>query len=468
MSNPSATSFNIGDYKNLTYQGVIDLVYSKLTIYDPEGNSNLWTEFNDVKDKVFLFYTPWPTPSWEAGATYREAVINKAIEIINITDSKTTDITKSATKPPVSSSGKTFNTQDTTSSQKVKDDLQEKIVTFQKLGLPPISKIPDEIWKMIELKLLTPRQIAKKILIIQGRSFNPPLSEEDAQLAIYGKVYYKNGKLYDNDLKDTVCVSQPDDVDYEPSMDENHPMWQKIIAQEKELKFNLTQLGIKLGEFTFALPNAIAVIAVSLVALVSSAIILPFGAGLPTALSAVLTMITAIKQLQSKTAEILPLLVVLDLIALLLPSDAQAIIAQITAVFAIFLGIIAALSIVLGLLDKILSKFSKAKAKMESIPLKIAPKAEPSNVSKGETVNLTANATGSDWNFTFEWTDIDGNIISRDPDSTDDDDGSRTIIPIIPVYHNVGLTRIYSTTYTCKVTDGKGVIEQKTVTVTRA
>ena len=380
--------------------------------------------------------------------------------------------TKNTTIPPVKStvdSGTTFNTASTTELTKSKDDLQKKITELQVIGLPPVSKVPADIWsKAIKPKLLTQRQIAKKMLIMQGASFNPPLSEEDAQLCIYGKVYYKDGKLYDNDKLDPACVAQPGDEDYQPPIDENHPMWKKINQQIKDLENGLVQLGIKLGEFTIAIPTTVAVIATSLVALVASVTILPFGAGVPTAMTAVQTMMAAVKNLQQKTAEILPLLVVIDAIALLLPKEAQPVIAQINVIFGIFVTILAALTVVLGLLNKVTSALNKAKKKMDSISLTVKAKAEPSVVSKGKEVKLSVEASGSDYQFSYEWTDINGNIIPRDPNDLDgDDDGVRTVIPNIPYYNNPLKARLPETTYTCKVKDGKGTIKTSTVVVTR-
>ena len=304
---------------------------------------------------------------------------------------------------------------------------------------------------------------------MQGSTFNPPMSEEDAQLCIYGKLYYKNGKLYDNDKIDPACISQPDDDDYIPPLDENHPMWKKITNQIKDLEDGLVQLGIKLGEFTIAIPTTIATIATSLAALVSSIIILPFGAGIPTAMTSVLTMIEAIKKLQQKTAEILPLLVIIDIIGLLLPKEAQSVITQINIIFGIFVTILAALTLILGLLNKVTKALSKSKKKMDSIELTVKAKAEPPMITKGKEVKLSVEASGSDYNFTYEWTDINGNIVPRDPNDLEgDDDGNRTVIPNIPVVRDTYRPGLPSTTYTCKVIDGKGTIKTSTVKVTRS
>ncbi len=476
---PEDRTFNVGTYRELSYQGVIDIVYAHLQIIDSQGYSTLWSEFNELRDSYWNFENP-PTingsipilPTWEEGVQYRQNIMNKANKILSLSSApsnfKAPDISN---LPESSDTGSTkdatFNNPPGLDGMKgKKKELQDKINQLQQIGLPSSKDLGKQIWEnMIKPKLLTHKQIAKKILIMQGSTMNPPLSEEDAQLIVYGKVHYKNGKLFDNDLEDPSCVSQPTDDDYEPPLDENHPLWQKIENMLKDVKDGLMQLGIKLGEFIFAQPQAIAVIATSLVSLVSSIVILPFGAGIPTALSAVQTMMNTIKSLQQKTAEILPLLGIIDIIGLILPKDAQAVIAQINIIIGIYMGILTAITAILGLLDAVVSALGKAKKKMESIRLEIEPKAEPSVVTLNNKTKLSANAKGSDWNFTYEWRDINGNIIPKDADA-DDDDGTRTIIPEIQIVYNFPPIPPM-TKYFVKVTDGKGNVKEGDVIVTR-
>jgi len=364
----------------------------------------------------------------------------------NMTPTTTNTTTKKATTTNTTTVKEIFNSPNTDDIQKTKEELHSKINELQEIGLPSVKDVTKTLWtNVIEPKLLSPRQVAKKFLIIQGSNYEIPITEEDAQLFIYGKVYYKNGKLYDNDLKDPNCVALPGDEDYAPPIDENHPLWQKITGMVKELKDGLLQLGIKLGEFVFSIPNAIATIAVSLIALVSSAVILPFGAGIPTALSAVQTMIATIKTLQAKTSELLPLLGIIDTISLLLPKESQSVVAQINVILGIIMTVLASLVAILGLLDKILSKLGAAKNKMDNQKLKATSSSDPETINAGETSTLTASATGSDWDFTYEWTDSNGNVISRESE--------------------ISVTPFSTTKYYCKVTDSKGTVKSSSTTV---
>jgi len=83
---PSATTFTINNYQNLTLQGVIDLAYKKLNIIDPNAQTNLWDDFNKLKKDEFDYSTKFPNPTWESAAPYREKIINKATEIVNMVD----------------------------------------------------------------------------------------------------------------------------------------------------------------------------------------------------------------------------------------------------------------------------------------------------------------------------------------------------------------------------------------------
>jgi len=351
--------------------------------------------------------------------------------------------------------GTTFNSPPTADLEKKKKELKDNVVKLQKIGLPPVAEIGQQLWEnMIKPKILTNRQIMKKMLMLQGQAYPEPMTEEDAQFIVYGKVYYKDGKLYDNEIEDPACVSQPTDDDYEPPIDENHPLWKKVVGMLDDIKDSLLQLGIKLGEFLIAQPQAIANMAISLSALASSVVILPFGSGLPTALSAVQTMMKTIKDLQAKTAEILPLLAILDFIALVLPKNAQSIIAQINVIIAIYLGVLTAITAVLGILEKITKALDKFKKKQDN---KITAKliANPNPVTKrSDGTELKVEASGGDWQYTFRWTDQLGNLIPLESGiEPDDDNGTRKVTPQV------------TTIYTCRIVDGTGTVKEVSIPV---
>ena len=91
----------------------------------------------------------------------------------------------------------------------------------------------------------------------------------------------------------------------------------------------------------------------------------------------------------------------------------------------------------------------------------------PDHVKINQISTLSVTANGGDYNYTFEWTDSYGNIISNDP-NLDYDDGTRTLTPYIP-----SITRTLVTpsseisNYMVKVTDGNGKIATSTVQISR-
>jgi hypothetical protein len=161
-----------------------------------------------------------------------------------------------------------------------------------------------------EQYLLTPRQIAKKIMSL-GSPLMPKLegvpvdedNEKSIHMVVYGK--YKvdeNGTLIDNEKKD------PDCVDPDKCLNLKHPIFDRIKVLYKELKNSLKQIPAKLSQLGDAYVLAGQQIITGTLALVSSAIVLPIGSGVPAALAAVQTIVSAITDLQYKTLEILPLL----------------------------------------------------------------------------------------------------------------------------------------------------------------
>ena len=349
-------------------------------------------------------------------------------------------------------SGITINSPNTDILKKKTTEIQDKVKDLQ-MGGDPIATMGKTLWdNVVKPKLMTHRQIVKKMLIMSGQAYPIPIDEETAQEIVYGKIYYKNGKLYDNDIEDPNCVAQPGDEDYEPPMDESHPIWQKITNIFDEIKNSLEQLGAKIKELLSAAIAAIPTIIVSLTALISSAIILPFGSGLPTALSAVQTMMKTIKDLQAKIAEILPFLNFVNYLALVLPLSAQGIIAAIEVIISMITGVVTAVNIPVGMLTTVTSKLGSASNKLNNLTLKIDPTFE--TVEEG--IKLSANAAGGDFNFTYMWTELKPNGTSETiaPNPTmEDDDGTRIVSPLV------------TTTYNCKVTDGKNATKEKIIVV---
>jgi len=253
--------------------------------------------------------------------------------------------------------------------------------------------------------------------------------------------------LFDNDKADPTCVAQPGDEDYQPPIDtDNHPLCLKIEKMIKDFLDSLKQFGAKLGEFIVAIPKAIVTIATSLVAMVSSAIILPFGSGIPAALTAVQTMMATISELQAKISQFLPFIdPIVEAVGLVLDKIGQMVISLLNTIFGAVSKIVSALNALLGLLSPVNALFSSTKKKSDEQKIAIETKADPTEVDKGQSVKLSATASGGDWNFKYEWTDSNGSVVANVAETT--------------------ITPSFTSIYKCKVIDGKGTIAESTVNV---
>lgn len=393
-------------------------------------------------------------------------------------DAQTPTTSPSATNIPTSSASSTPSmtaklSPDMTSLSGGTIKIKEDIRKLTGIGKPPtFSSFLKMVWDTsIKPKLLTERQVMKKMIMMQGQSYPIPITEERAQLMVYGKVYDRKPELptdtiltlWDNDKSDPNCVSKPSDDDYIPPMDENSPMWQDILKKKDELKDSLDEIGIKMGEIVFSLPIAAIEITASLISIASSAVILPPGSGLPTALSSLQTMINSIAKFQAAQGLILPSLQPLLFLALLLPASAKDSVEMVTIMITAYVGLVTSVTVVANAVMSLISGLSSmlpgigtADFKMPTQEVTIKPEATPSSISKGTNVTLKSGANGGSWKYNYEWTeyagpeDVSGTVIPADKTP---DDGTRNIKPGLTGLNNsnYGLPTTY--TYSVKVTE---------------
>lgn len=326
-------------------------------------------------------------------------------------------------------------------SNSLKDKTKELEKTINDIRKTPTSEIGKTLWdKVIKPKLLTNRQIIKKLIILQSQSYKVPIEEDRAQLIVYGKIYNRKPELptdtiltlWDNDERDPNCLSKPEDEDYSPPIDENSPMWEDIQKKKDELEKSIQEIGVKLGEMIVAQPTAIMEISSSLISMASSLVIMPPGSGLPVAFSALQTMMNSIRKLQSKTGEVLPYLKPLEYLSLVLPSSAQAIVASVTAIVTLYITSLSLIGKIVEALNSLINKLGPSATTQPTQELTIQPEASASQILKGDSVTLKANAKGGSWNFKYTWTEyinqsITGNEI---PANKTPDDGQRIVKPL--------------------------------------
>jgi len=197
-----------------------------------------------------------------------------------------------------------------------------------------------------DITFLTPRQIAKKLMefnapiITDGTNQVIPPDEKSIHIVVYGKYLLDGkGKLVDNEIK------FPDCVDKDRGMSLTHPMFtEKIKNMISEVKTSIRILNIKKIALKEAFELAGKQIVAGVAAAVSALTLLPFGAGLPTAIPALQSIVTAINTLMSTILEILPVLGPLVNIPLVIAEG---------VLNSIFTMVNSALVVLIGILDLI-------------------------------------------------------------------------------------------------------------------
>ena len=281
----------------------------------------------------------------------------------------------------------------------LKDEIIKASKSVEDIKKPSI-KISDFI--------LTDYQIAKKMIQMTGE-----IDEEDAHLIAYGKLmligegsYQKNiSQIYvDNEVK------YPDCVDKTQGIPDGSPQIQWIKDTIKKVLDAVAQLAIKIADLGKEIISCMFQIIQSIIALAASAVLMPFGSGLPVGLAAIKTMIASIKNLQSKVTDFIPILQPLEYIELVAPQAAL-----------IVEPAIAGLSGIFSAIDK-LTSFIPAGSSPPEIPFtpdaindptKFTPDLKPMTVDAeftknliGNKIDITLKATAAEgsWDYTYQWT----------------------------------------------------------------
>ena len=302
----------------------------------------------------------------------------------------------SAPKTTTTPSGETLKLgPDTSTLTGMTNSMTEKINEYRSMTVPSIAQIGVFLWKnLVKPKLLTERQICKKIIMMNGQYYTPPITEDRVQLIVYGKIYDKKPglptdtilTLWDNDKSDTNCVSKPTDKHYIPPLDKNAPMMKEVLNKKEQLRKSMQELGIFAGQLAITQPTAMVQIVATTTSIASSLVIMPPGSGLPVAFASLLTMMNVIRKIQESIGAILPFLEPLQFLSLLLPASAQPIVGQVNAIITIlmvYIGLIGKLiEGFLGLISKLTSKFpglGTDKVTVPTVPLTVSPTADSIN-----------------------------------------------------------------------------------------
>lgn len=147
--------------------------------------------------------------------------------------------------------------------------------------------------------LLTPRQIAKKIITLSTTS----VDEKGIHIIVYGKYLEgKNGKVIDNENKFPECV------DEERAINIKDEIVKKGENMVKEVKSSISLIKGQIDRLKKETKLAAKQITTAVTVLPASVTALPPGSGTPAAMSALQNVVSAVQKISPSTLDILPTL----------------------------------------------------------------------------------------------------------------------------------------------------------------
>ncbi len=204
----------------------------------------------------------------------------------------------------------------------------------------------------------------------------------------------------------------------------NHPSKTMIKEKKEEVLDASKQLGIKGAELLASSIQLNIELVASFITIGSSAAILPFGAGLPTAFSAVQGIFSSLQAYQTKVTQILPILTPLKDIPMLITNSGKksTINNTVTAALKPVNVALGAVSGIISTLGSLSSSIPKIPGIGDEPPESIGgdiwgskTKLTQEQIHSGdEHVWITVNATGGRWNYIYWWTsDNDPDMVSK-------------------------------------------------------
>lgn len=364
------------------------------------------------------------------------------------------------------------------------DDLTSTIINIgEKINKLSVVKPPPLTFSDIDgsgmFKFMTNRQIAKKMILLggsqmgltitpvinqtlsttPGAAFIPPpvdnyinnIDANIAHLTVYGKFLYdSNGNLIDDEITYPDCVANDGEgeggVNHMPS---SFPMLEMAKEMKNDFKLAISGLRIKGGEIAQAFIDMQFQLILAVTTLASAATILPPGSGLPTALSAIKAIPTALMAFQTRIMQIIPYLKPLSNLAVLIPDDKiDAAIIPINTILSIIKKPFDIMDLILSLVTALAGSTPPvpgADGVTPAEPMVVELTANPTLLMPSDAgvvpVQLKANVSKGSWQYAYSWSSIPvGGTLPTGWSSTKKE---------VTVYPTV------ATKYICKITDIK-------------
>ncbi len=189
----------------------------------------------------------------------------------------------------------------------------------------------------------------------------------------------------------------------------NHPTKSFIKEKKKEVKDSTKQLGIKGKEITDGITQLTIETISAFVTIGSSAAIMPPGAGIPTAFSAVQGLFASLKAFQTKLNQLQPILKPLKYIEMLVPEGNPAV-SSINTALGSLNSVVSGISKIITPIGEVQKLLNGTKVPgVNSPPTAIE---EPvllwgnnaSSITPGSSVWIGSNAKGGTWQYKYWWT----------------------------------------------------------------
>lgn len=233
-----------------------------------------------------------------------------------------------------------------------------------------------------------------------GQSITP----ESAHFAVYGKFKRDaSGNLIDNEILDPDCVFQ------KLAMPDNHPTLTDIQVKVAKVLTVMKSLGIKEQDLLEDIAQSIMAIAASITAIASAVSIMPPGSGIPVAFSAFQGLMSNLINLISKVSGIAVDLEFLNYIPLIIQAN------KIDAIIGLLNAQLIAITVVLKTIDG-LTKIIPSVPTPPGVgnqpgePVTVEASAEPARkiLNTQTDIKLSARASKGSWEYNYQWTGPNG------------------------------------------------------------
>lgn len=248
-----------------------------------------------------------------------------------------------------------------------------------------------------------------------ARMIGQTVTPEAAHFIIYGKFKRdSNGKLIDNEVLDPDCVftklAMPDS---HPNMAEISKIVQKVLKAIKIFGLKQQELLEDVALTAISIPSTITSIAASVV-------ILPPGAGIPTAFAQLQNLIASLMSLVSKISGLVVDIEPFSYLPVLIQAEKlDNILSIINGMITIVIATLSSIDIVLSIIPSMPSPPGQGGTPADplTVDASMTP-SEPQQAGVGNNISFKTTASGGSWEYIYSWKITDGTPLSTEKEFT--------------------------------------------------